>query len=59
MNFADFKKQQQNENAKKYFQSLNQSIIQALVRRRIDVKSAFSASDLPDELDAQLKRMGL
>lgn len=59
MSFSQFKKQQDSENFKKYYQSLNQSIIQALVRRRIDVKSAFAASDAPDELDQQLKRMGL
>lgn len=59
MSFADFKKHHDGESFKKYFQSLNQSIIQALVRRRIDVKSAFAASDAPDELDNQLKRMGL
>lgn len=57
--FSEIKQQQDNEGFKKYFQSLNQSIIQALVRRRIDVKTAFQASDNPDELDVQLKRMGL
>lgn len=41
------------------YHSLNQSIIQKLIRRKIDVQSAFSASDAPDELDAQLKKMGL
>lgn len=59
MSFSELKKQQDSESFKKYFQSLNQSIIQALVRRRIDVKAAFAASDAPDELDAKLKRMGL
>lgn len=44
---------------KSYYQSLNQSIIQSLIRRRIDVKTAFSISNNPDELDQQLKRMGL
>lgn len=59
MSFADFKKQHEGESFKKYFQSLNQSIIQALVRRRIDVKTAFATTDAPDDLDALLKRMGL
>ncbi|MFN3454232.1 MAG: hypothetical protein ACK41T_04675, partial [Pseudobdellovibrio sp.] len=59
MSFAEFRKNQDAESFKKYFQSLNQSIIQALVRRRIDVKTAFQASDDPDDLDLQLKRMGL
>ena len=59
MSFDEFKNKQDTEAFKKYFQTLNQSIIQALVRRRIDVKTAFQASDAPDELDSQLKRMGL
>lgn len=41
------------------YQSLNQSIIQKLIRRKIDVKAAFAASDDPDQLDASLKKMGL
>ena len=41
------------------YQSLNQSIIQNLIRRRFDVKTAFSASDQPEQLDLQLKKMGL
>lgn len=41
------------------YQSLNQSIIQKLIRRKIDVKAAFAASDDPDSLDASLKKMGL
>lgn len=59
MSFSEFKKQHEDEAFKKYFQSLNQSIIQALVRRRIDVKSAFATTEAPDDLDKQLKRMGL
>lgn len=42
-----------------HYQSLNQSILQAIVRRRFDVKTAFSVSNDPDELDQQLKKMGL
>lgn len=41
------------------YQSLNQSIIQKLIRRKIDVKAAFAISDDPDSLDASLKKMGL
>lgn len=44
---------------KETYQSLNQSIIQKMVRRKIDVKSAFEASDNPDQLDVTLKKMGL
>lgn len=42
-----------------FYQSYNQSIIQALVRRRIDVKTAFASSPYPEDLDSQLKKMGL
>jgi Tfp pilus assembly pilus retraction ATPase PilT len=41
------------------YQSLNQSILQSLVRRRFDVKQAFEASDDIEELDRSLKKMGL
>lgn len=44
---------------KESYQSLNQSIIQRLVRRKVDVQAAFEASDNPDNLDMTLKRMGL
>lgn len=43
----------------KTHQSLNQSIIQNLIRRQIDVKTAFSSSNDPEELDQILKKMGL
>lgn len=42
-----------------HYQSYNQSIIQALVRRKIDVKAAFALSPNPDDLDQSLKKMGL
>lgn len=45
--------------SKNHYQSLNQSIIQAIVRRRFDVKTAFAISDDPEALDQQLKKMGL
>jgi twitching motility protein PilT len=41
------------------YQSLNQSLIQRLIRRKIDVKAAFAASNDPDHLDFQLKKLGL
>ena len=50
------KKELDNHN---HYQSYNQSIIQAVVRRRFDIKTAFSASVDPDELDQMLKKMGL
>ncbi|MFZ3231357.1 MAG: hypothetical protein WA160_14200 [Pseudobdellovibrio sp.] len=43
----------------KSYQSLNQSISQNLIRRQIDVKSAFASSNDPEELDQLLKKMGL
>ena len=41
------------------YQSMNQALVQRLIRRKIDVKSAFSASPDPDQLDIQLKKLGL
>jgi twitching motility protein PilT len=41
------------------YQSLNQSLIQKLIRRKIDVQSAFESSDDPEILDQMLKKMGL
>ncbi len=48
-----------NRLSKENYQSFNQSIIQNLVRRQIDVKTAFAASNHPEELDEILKKMGL
>jgi len=45
--------------AKGPYQSLNQSILQSLVRRRIDVKKAFELSNDIEDLDRSLKKMGL
>lgn len=44
---------------KDFYQSLNQAIVQKLIRRKIDVQSAFEGSDDPESLDATLKKMGL
>ena len=41
------------------YQSLNQSLIQKLIRRKIDVQAAFESSDDPELLDQMLKKMGL
>ncbi len=43
----------------KNYLSINQSIIQNLVRRKIDIKTAFKSTPHPDDLDQQLKKMGL
>lgn len=39
--------------------TMNQSLMNLLVRRRIDVKTAFAASPEPDQLDQMLKKAGL
>jgi len=39
--------------------SLNQSLLQHLLRRRIDLKTAFEASHDPDSLDQLLKKVGI
>ncbi|MFP5518865.1 MAG: twitching motility protein PilT [Bdellovibrionia bacterium] len=40
-------------------QTLNQSLLQLLVRRKIDVKTAFETSREPELLDQQLKKLGV
>lgn len=39
--------------------SLNQSLLQHLIRRRIDLKTAFETSHDPDALDQLLKKVGI
>jgi twitching motility protein PilT len=39
--------------------TLNQSLLQHLIRRRIDLKTAFEASRHPDNLDQLLKKVGI
>lgn len=39
--------------------ALNQSLLQLLIRRRIDIKQAFQASHDPNSLDQLLKKVGL
>lgn len=44
---------------KESYSSLNQSLTQRLIRRKIDVQAAFEGSDDPEHLDVMLKKMGL
>lgn len=39
--------------------TMNQSLMSLLVKRKIDVKTAFSASPEPDQLDSMLKKAGI
>lgn len=39
--------------------TMNQSLLHLLMRRKIDMKTAFSASNDPDQLDQLLKKAGL
>ena len=39
--------------------TLNQSLLQHLIRRRVDIKTAFEVSRDPDGLDALLKKVGI
>ncbi len=39
--------------------TMNQSLMNLLIRRRIDAKTAFSASPEPENLDAMLKKAGV
>lgn len=58
LKYAHFRNSNWFQNNETY-QSLNQSIIQNLVRRQLDVPTAFAISDNPTDLDQTLKRMGL
>jgi twitching motility protein PilT len=39
--------------------TLNQSLFQLLIKRKIEIKAAFDASPLPEELDLMLKKVGI
>ncbi len=39
--------------------SLNQSLLQLLIRRKIDVSTAFASSRDPEDLDSMLKKVGI
>ena len=39
--------------------TMNQSLLNLLIRRRIDIKTAFAASPEPEQLDQMLKKAGL
>lgn len=39
--------------------TLNQSLLQHLIRRRVDLKTAFETSRHPDQLDQLLKKVGI
>lgn len=39
--------------------SLNQSLLQLLIRRKIDVSAAFESSRDPEDLDSMLKKVGI
>ena len=38
---------------------MNQSLVNLIVKRKIDVRTAFSASPDPDQLDTLLKKAGI
>ncbi len=40
-------------------QNLNQSLLHHLLKRKLDVRSAFALSESPEELDALLKKVGV
>ena len=39
--------------------TMNQSLVSLIVKRKIDVRTAFSASADPDQLDSMLKKAGI
>ena len=59
LNQKNLYKLKMTEFAKDGYSSFNQSLIQKLIRRKLDVQTAFAASEEPDQLDEQLKKLGL
>ncbi len=39
--------------------TLNQSLFQAVIQRKIDIKTAFTVSPEPEKLDLMLKKAGI
>ncbi len=58
LEFSNFEEPKSNDLKNAYF-SLNQSIVHALIKRTIDVPTAFRMTSDPDQLDLMLKKMGL
>lgn len=54
-----FENELQKASEKSGLVSLNQSLLQLLVRRKIDIKTAFETTRDPDDLDSLLKKVGI
>jgi twitching motility protein PilT len=48
-----------NSGEKTGMRTMNQSLLQNLIRRKIDIKSAFEHSPVPEELDTLLNKVGI
>lgn len=58
-NIEEFLKKLEASEDKSGFVSLNQSLLQLLIRRKIDVKRAFETSQDPEAFDRLLKKVGI
>lgn len=57
--FVEAQNHLKNETDKSGVRTLNQSLMNLLLKRKIDLKTGFSASLYPDELDEMLKKVGI
>lgn len=59
MDFAKVSEHMRNSAEKTGMRSLNQTLFQLLMKRKIELKAAFEASPSPEELDSLLKKVGI
>lgn len=59
LNFDELPGQMKTTAEKTGMRSLNQSLFQMLMKRKIEMKAAFEASPEPEELDSMLKKVGI
>ncbi len=59
VNFSEIEEIMRTTGEKTSMRTMNQSLLQNLIRRKIDVKTAFQFSPEPDELDQLLSKVGI
>jgi len=57
--WAVIEEEMKNSGEKTGMRTLNQSLLQLLLRRKIEMRSAFQESQNPDEFDLLLKKVGI
>jgi len=58
-NFQEIETEMRTSGEKTGMRTLNQSLLQLLLRRKIEMRTAFIESQNPDEFDALLKKVGI